>query len=152
MRRRCFVWILGLLIFAGCRGSKAPTTISLDFPHGEARLLVRRGRDAQLYYGALPTSCSVPQEVFDIDELFSQLQPRLHEVVPSEERPFDGPYGMVTLGFGSGDPESYLIYDAAYAVDLLNRACDHRARQTDPAEALFEQVCADLKALKTPCR
>lgn len=74
-------------------------SISLDFPHGAARLLVRRDGETHLFYGTLPASRIIAGDTFDIDELYDDLQNRIHKMVPAEKRPLGQPSGMVTIGF-----------------------------------------------------
>jgi len=113
----------GILLLVGCNTvSSAVTSVSLDFPHGETRLLVQRDGDTRLYYGELPAYKVVKNSTFDIDELFNQLQTRIHKVVPAEERPTGQPYGMVTFGFYDGSARDYLIYDKSFAEDLFTTA------------------------------
>ena len=134
---------VSVLFLAGCGGqAKTVTRISLDFPHGELRLLVRRDSETHLFYGALPTSRTIPSGVFDIDEVYTQLQPRLHKVVPSEVRPLGRPYGLATVEFSNGSSRDYLLYDDDFAGELFKKACQHKVDKTDSSEALFEQVCA----------
>ena len=112
-----------LLCLAGCSPPSNPvTTIVLDFPHGETRLLIRQDGETRLYYGALPQSQIVKPGLFDIDEIADQLQPRLSKVVPAEERPLGQPYGMVTLQLTDGSQQDYFIYDGAFAEALFQKA------------------------------
>jgi hypothetical protein len=113
----------GILLLVGCNTvSGSVTSVSLDFPHGETRLLVQRDGDTRLYYGELPAYKAVKNGTFDIDELFNQLQTRIHKVVPAEERPTGQPYGMVTFGFSDGSTRDHLIYDEPFAEDLFATA------------------------------
>jgi hypothetical protein len=139
------VWTVGLLALSGC-GTKVQsvTSIVLDFPHGEARILIQRDGGTHLFCGALPTSRTIPQGTFDIDDVYGQLETRLHRVVPAEQRPLGQPYGMVSIGFKNGDSRDYLIYDGEYAKALLGRACKNRVREEDSAAASFEEVCAGV--------
>jgi hypothetical protein len=121
------------------------TSISLDFPHGEARVLVQRDNGARLFYAALPTSRAIQRGTFDIDEVYDQLQTRIYEVVPAEERPLGQPYGMVTIWFRNGNSQDYLIYDEEYANTLLRRACSNRVEEDDSAAELFEGVCSNVQ-------
>lgn len=145
--RRCLVtiWLLGLLLLSSCSQDRAlPSTINLDFPHSELRLLVQRDDDALLFYGAHPMSREVPQGVFDIDVVLDQLQGRLREVVPSEDRPPGRSYGLVTIDFDNGASMDYLIYDGAYASVLFMKSCSNRVRQEDSATEIFERSCASV--------
>ena len=98
------------------------THISLDFPHGETRLVVRRDDTALLLYGALPRSQVVRRGTFDIDVVFQALQSRVHDVVPAERRPVGQAYGMVTFRFSDGSEQHHFIYDGAFAEALFQRA------------------------------
>jgi len=143
-----FILILitvSVLMISGCNtGTNPVTSIILDFPHGGLRLLVQRDGDIRLYYGALPTSQAVKNGIFDIDELFQQLQLRLHEVVPAEARPLGQPYGMATLEFSDGSERDYLIYDQAFAKELFKAACANSLEVEDSARKLFTAQCNDL--------
>lgn len=136
------ICIVGVLVLAGCSTrAKSVASISLDFPHGALRLLVQRDSDTRLFYGALPTSRVIPSDTFDIEELFTQLQSRLYEVVPAEERTLGQPYGMATIDFSDGSSDDYLLYDGDYAGELFKRACQHGVDEVSSSEALFEREC-----------
>ncbi|MBN1259232.1 MAG: hypothetical protein JXB35_00995 [Anaerolineae bacterium] len=141
----CMLGMVVILVLSGCipRAGQV-TSISLDFPHGEARVLIHRDRGAHLFYAALPTSQPIREGVFDIDAVYEQLQPRLHPVVPSEAQPPGQPYGMAMLGFPNGDDRSYLIYDEDYAMALLARACDNRIEDGEADTAVLDAVCVDI--------
>lgn len=114
---------LSFLSLVGCGApANAVTSIVMDFPHGETRLLIRRDGETRLFYAALPESQIVKPGLFDIDEIADQLQSRLFEVVPAEERPLGQPYGMVTLEFTDGSRQDYFIYDGAFAETLFQTA------------------------------
>jgi hypothetical protein len=143
-----FVWIFIILMTSGCSAKAGlVTSISLDFPHGGLRLLVKREGEARLFYAALPNSRDIAEGTFDIDELFDQLQPRLHKNVPAEARPLGQPYGMVSIDFKDGSSSDYLIYDEKFASELLQRACQHMLDETDSGTAIFEQECANLPGM-----
>jgi hypothetical protein len=116
--------------------------ISLDFPHGELRLLVDRDGPSQLFYAAAPLGREVIAGTFEIDTLRGQLTSRLLPVSAAETRPPGQVFGMVTLGFGGGDNEQYLIVDQAFAARLLTRACANLVDDRDAAGALVTSVCA----------
>jgi len=99
-------------------------SISIDFPHGETRLLVRRNGEAFLLYGALPQHQKVKNSTFDVDELYKQLQTRLHDNVPREKWPNPkSKAGMVTINFDNKVEKVYLIFDEAeFAERLFNKA------------------------------
>lgn len=105
----------------GCNAeTRSMESISIDFPHGETRLLVRRNGDAFLFYGAVPQSQKVKNGVFDIDELYKQLRTRLHNKVPREKWPNpDSRAGMVTVQFDSTAKKDYLIFDEAEFTERL---------------------------------
>jgi hypothetical protein len=140
-----FIWTVGALIINGCSTrARSVTSISLDFPHGGLRLLVQRDDEARLFYGALPASRSIPESTFDIDEIFDQLQPRLHKVVPAENRPLGQDYGIASIRFNDGSSKDYLIYDENYATDLFKKACQHSAAEENSSSSIFERECAAL--------
>ena len=93
--------------------------------------------------GVLPTYQTVKDGTFDIDELFQQLQTRLHEVLPAENRPLGQPYGIVTLDFSDGSEQDYLIYDQAFAEELFKVACEN-SLDDDSAGRIFALECANL--------
>jgi len=120
---RRLVLLLFLLVAAGCRKSDPSVDwITLDFPYGETRLHVERDGDARLFYGALPQSQGIDDDTFDIDTLYEELQTRIHEVVPAENRPLNQPFGSVAFGYTDGSSEEYLIYDGDYAEGLFEIA------------------------------
>lgn len=98
--------------------------ISIDFPHGETRLLVRRNGEALLFYGALAQHQKIKNSTFDVDELYKQLQTRLHDNVPREEWPNPkSKAGMVTINFNNKAKKDYLIFDEEeFAERLFNKA------------------------------
>jgi hypothetical protein len=136
---------IGVLILSGCNTDEnSVELISLDFPHGGLRLLVQRDRDARLFYAALPTARIVRQGTFDIDELYQQLQPRLHENMPAENRPIEQPYGVANLEFADGSERNYLIYDEAFAEALLKSACANIVGVEDTGKEIFTAQCEKL--------
>jgi len=133
------------MMLSGCNTDANPVTyIILDFPHGALRLLVQRDGDIRLFYGALPTYRTVKNGTFDIDELFQELQTRLHEVVPAEDRPIGQPYGMVTVEFSDGSRRDYLIYDQVFSEGLFKAACANSVDTEDFADRIFTVECANL--------
>lgn len=130
------------MVLAGCT-TKAER-ISLSFPYGELRLLVQRDSDTLLFYGALPQSRTIPSDIFDIDELFTQLQTRLHEMAPAEKRLPGQPYGAVTIWLSDGRSRDYMLYDGDYAGEIFKLACQHRVRQEDPSAAILDQACTTI--------
>ncbi|MFW2373290.1 MAG: hypothetical protein ACN4GM_09220 [Gammaproteobacteria bacterium] len=134
--------VSAVLVLAGCT-TKA-NRISLDFPQGELRLLVQRIGDTLLFYGALPKPQAIPSGIFDIDELFTQLQTRLHEVVSTEKRPLGQPYAAVTIWLNDGGSRAYILYDGDYAGEIFKQACQHRVREVASSAAIFEKACAAI--------
>jgi hypothetical protein len=114
---------LALVLAGGCSArANNVTSISLDFPHGATRLLVKRDREARLFYGALPQSQKIEPGTFDIDDLFNDLQDKLNPVLPAENRPLGAACGMVQFRFQDGSEKDYLIYDAVFAEKLFEIA------------------------------
>jgi len=109
----CYVFIVCLLTLAGCREDpSAVESISIDFPHGETRLIVWKDGNASLFYGALPQSKTIKTEVFDITKLYQQLKPRLHPNVPREDWPNPQSIaGMVQVKIKDKGKSAYLIFD-----------------------------------------
>jgi hypothetical protein len=136
--------LLALLASSGCRrDSNRVTHISLDFPHGELRLVLHRDDGARLTYGALPAFQAVKDGTFDIDRLYEQLQTRINPVVPSEEMPGGGPAGMVSLNFADGSSSDHLIYDAAFAQELFTAACENLVLDGDFVQEVVVGACAE---------
>jgi hypothetical protein len=144
-----FLWTLTILALAGCSTrANAVTSISLDFPNGGLRLLVQRDGDPHLFYGELPTFWSIRKGIFNIDELFSQLQSRLHENAPAEGRLAGQPFGMVAIQLRDGSSREYLIYDEEFTGQLLKKVCLNRLpnqEENGSSEALFERECANIR-------
>jgi hypothetical protein len=120
------------------------TGIIVDFPHGELRLLVRREGKTRLFYGALPRHRTVQSNIFNIEDLFQQLQPRLHDNVPAENRPLGQPYGMATIEFSNGSEQDYLIYDETFAVELFQVACANLVEDEEFGSEIVIAVCAKI--------
>ncbi len=122
----CFFFLMTLFFLqTGCNEKTSSIkSISIDFPHGETRLLVRRNGEAFLLYGALPQHQKVKNSTFDVDELYKQLQTRLHDNVPREKWPNPkSKAGMVTINFDNKVEKVYLIFDEAeFAERLFNKA------------------------------
>lgn len=122
---RCVLVIfLALLTSAGDDlGSRSITVISMDFPHGETSLVVKRNGEAFLYYGGRPQGAVIKRGTFNIDRLYRQLRRRLHPVVAAEERPNPtAKYGMVTIFYKNKSEKSYLIYDRKFAESVFEKA------------------------------
>jgi hypothetical protein len=120
--------------------------ISLDFPHGELRLLVDRDGPSQLFYAAAPFGREVAAGTFNIDALRRQLTSRLQPVSAAETRPPGQVFGTVTLGFGRGRNEEYLIVDRAFAEGLLTRACANLVDDKASTDTLVPSACARLRS------
>ncbi len=104
-------------------GFGSVTSVSIDFPHGETRLLVQRGGEARLFYGALPQHRIVKKGTFDVDDVYRQLRSRLHDNVPREEWPDPkATAGMVTISFADKTKKDYLIFDGDFAQLLFEEA------------------------------
>jgi|GEM_PF-2691907 len=117
------LWIVAVLLLAGCgQKDRSLIGISLDFPYGETRLLVQRDGEAYLFYGELPQSQVVKKDTFDIDRLFDQLQTRVKENAPAEDRPLGQPFGSVSFHYEDGNSQEYLIYDGSFAEELFETA------------------------------
>jgi hypothetical protein len=75
---RSAVFTFGVLVALAVSGCQPETetaeSISLDFPNGETRLLVRRRGEARLFYAALPESLMLKSGVLDFDVLVGQLK------------------------------------------------------------------------------
>jgi hypothetical protein len=138
--------IVGALMLSGCNTDvRSVTWMTLDFPHGALRLVIQRDSDIRLFYGALPAYQAVKNGTFDIDEVFHQLQTRLHDVVPAENRPIGQPYGMATLEFSDGSKQDYLIYDGVFAEELFKVACANIVvEDEDFAGKILATECANL--------
>ena len=81
-----FLGVLILLMTGECgANANQVTSMIMDFPHGETRLLVNRDGTAYLFYGALPQHEVVRPNTFELDELFSELQDKIHPNAPMEE-------------------------------------------------------------------
>ena len=133
------------LIVSACDTEPSPVTaIIVDFPHGALRLLVQRDGETRLFYGALPTHRAVKSDTFNIDDLFRQLQPRLHDNVSAENRPIGQPYGMVTIEFNDGSGQDYLIYDEAFAAELFQTACANLLEEEMFRDEVVTTACAKI--------
>ncbi len=125
-KRINFIALMILLItgIVGCKEDRNPIeSISIDYPHGETRLLVERSGEAFLYYGALPSFQKVRSGTFDTEILYKQLETRLHDNVPREE--WSNPRataGMVIIAYQDQSEEDYLIFDEQYAEQLFREA------------------------------
>jgi hypothetical protein len=107
----------------GCEKEQSPIeSISIDFPHGETRLLVTSNGEAFLYYGALPSYQKVRSGTFDIEILYKQLETRLHDNVPREEWSNPGATaGMAIIAFKDQSEKTYLIFDRHFAEQLFKK-------------------------------
>jgi hypothetical protein len=120
-----FIALMALLILGiGClESSDSIESISMDFPHGETRLLVQRDGEAFLFYGALPSHQKIGKGTFDLDKLYKQLKSHLHENVPREKWPNPkSKAGMVTIRFQNKSQKDYLIFDEDLAKLILDKA------------------------------
>lgn len=133
------------LILSACEtDTTLMTRIIVDFPHGALRLLVQRDGETRLFYGALPNHRTVQSNTFNIDDLFQQLQPRLHDNVPAENRPLGQPYGMATIEFSDGSEQDYLIYDKPFAVELFQAACANLAEDEEFGAEIVTAECVKI--------
>ena len=138
------ITLCALKISACNTDTSVVTRIIVDFPHGALRLHVQRDGDTHLFYGASPTNRPVQRNTFDIDDLFQQLQSRLHDNVPAENRPIGQPYGMVTIEFSDSSKRDYLIYDENFAVRLIKIACANLAHDEEFSGEIVNAACAKV--------
>ena len=125
-----FIALMVLLILGiGCNeSSESIESISMDFPHGETRLLVQRDGEAFLFYGALPSYQKIKKGTFDLDQLYKQLQVHLHENGPRENWPDPkAKAGMVTIRFKNKSQKDYLIFDEDLAKSIFDKARQNAA-------------------------
>jgi hypothetical protein len=139
------IMLWALMVSACNTADPLVTRIIVDFPRGALRLLVQRDGDSRLFYGALPTYRAIQNSPFNIDDLFDQLRPRLHDVLPAEDRPLGQPYGMATIEVSDGSKQDYLIYDEMFALELFKTACTNLAQEEDVGEEIFSAECAKLE-------
>ncbi len=144
LRPRFGLIVLGLTAVLALAACQAETdrveSVSLDFPYGESRLLVRREGNARLFYGALPQSLTVREGTFDINRLMTDLRPRLQEVVTGN-RVAGRPFGTASLTFEDGSARDYFLYDGAFAEGLFVTACRNVSTGEENPPQLFEMVC-----------
>lgn len=141
------ITLCALIVSACDTNSASVTGIIVDFPHGALRLLVQRDGDTRLYYGAHFTHRVVQSSAFNIDDLFQQLQPRLHDNVPAENRPIIGqPYGMATIEFSDGSEQDYLIYDESFALELFQAACANLVEDAEFDSEIVAAECAKIRS------
>jgi hypothetical protein len=142
LRRSAIMVLLFFLVpLSACQpDSGAVEDVSLDFPYGEARLLVRRGGTARIFYAQLPESLLVKDGVFGFDALMEQLQPRLFEVVTGD-RVAGRPFGTATLAYADGSTRDYFFYDSDYAETLFVTACRNLAAGEERKASVFKMVC-----------
>ena len=124
-RTSLIILTLCCLLLEGCSiNSPVIESISIDFPHGETRLAVWKNGEAALFYGARPQHEIVRAGVFNVQELYKQLQPRLNPNVPREDWPNpSSTAGMVQIRFKEQDKIDYLIFDEkAFVEELFSKA------------------------------
>jgi hypothetical protein len=123
LRALLLLGAMALFLASGCNArANSVTSVSIDFPHGATRLLVKRDGRAYLFYGELPQHQEIEPGTFDIDDLFIDLQGKLNPVLPAENRPLGAAVGMVQFRFQDGSQKDYLIYDADFAKSLFAMA------------------------------
>ncbi|MGB7538053.1 MAG: hypothetical protein WBM17_05910 [Anaerolineales bacterium] len=106
-------------------------------------MTVFRGGEAHLAYGALPEWLTVKPGVFDLDELAGELQSRLRDAVPAEERPAGQPFGMVSYRYRDGGSRDYFHYDGEFAEGLFVTACKNVLEGSENTALLLKMVCRD---------
>jgi hypothetical protein len=135
--------IVMALAVSGCQPeTETAESISLDYPYGETRLLVRRGGEARLFYAALPESLMLKSGVFDFDVLMGQLEPRLHDVVTGD-LVAGRPFGIVTVNYRNRSSGDYFLYDGEFAEALFLTACLNLSSDTQKQSLLYEMICKD---------
>lgn len=113
------------LLLAGCSiNSRVIESISIDFPHGETRLVVWKNGEAALFYGARPQHETVRAGIFNVQDLYKQLQPRLNRNTPREEWPNpNATPGMVQIRFKDNGNRDFLIFnEKELAEELFKKA------------------------------
>jgi len=131
-RRINFIFLTALLtVCIGClESSDSIESLSMDFPHGETRLLVQRDGEAFLFYGALPSYQEIGRGTFDLDELYKQLKSHLRENVPRENWPDPkSKAGMVSISFKNKSKKDYLIFNEGLAKIIFDKAKGNIVRQ-----------------------
>jgi hypothetical protein len=110
---KLFSFLAMLFIITGCnKNDNSIERIIMDYPHGESRLLVERDGETLLFYGAGSSIKKVKDGTINIDELYKQLQERLHENIPRENWPDPASTaGMVTIQYKDNTEQDYLIFD-----------------------------------------
>jgi hypothetical protein len=139
------LFVTALHVGAVAQAPSPVRRISLDFPHGELRLLVDRDGPSQLFYAAAPFGREVVAGTFDIDTLRGPLTSRLLPVTAAETHPVGQLFGTVSLWFAPGKTDEYLIADQAFAEGLLQRACANLTPDTASSGALVASACARLR-------
>ena len=116
-------FLLGLSLLTVSCNAASIKTISMDYPHGTDRLLVRASGETMLFYGALMGK-SIKPGIFTVDELYNKLKGRLHKNAPTETWPNPlSTAGMVQIGFSDGTQKDYLIFDEEeFAEGIFKRA------------------------------
>jgi hypothetical protein len=146
MRHSSAVFACALVIALAVSGCQPKTetaeSISLDYPYGETRLLVRRGGETRLFYAALPESLLLKSDVFDFDTLMGQLKPRLHDVVTGD-LVAGRPFGIVTVNYRNRSSGDYFLYDGEFAEALFLTACLNLSSDTQKQSLLYEMICKD---------
>ena len=145
LKPRFGIVVLGLTAVVALAACQTETerveSVSLDFPYGESRLVLRREGNARLFFAALPESLIVREGTFDIDRLMTDLRPRLQEVVTGD-RVAGRPFGTVSLTFEDGSPRDYFLYDGEFAEGLFVTACRNVASGGE-VSPLYAMVCQD---------
>jgi hypothetical protein len=141
---RSAVFTFGVLVALAVSGCQPETetaeSISLDFPNGETRLLVRRRGEARLFYAALPESLMLKSAVFDFDVLVGQLKPRLHDVVTGD-LVAGRPFGIVTVDYRNRSSGDYFLYDGEFAEGLFLTACLSLSSDAQKHSLRYEVIC-----------
>lgn len=136
---------VAVVLLAACRTNANPVAvIVLSYPSGELSLRVGRDQASRLTYGELPEGLTIERGVFDLDELYGQLQGKLNEVVPSEKVPAGKTIGTVSFVFADGSQESYFIYDEAFSFQLLANACSHADFNETLNSDIYQTACSKL--------
>ena len=110
---RIVIITLCCLLPGGCSlNSRLIESISIDFPHGETRLVVWKNGEAALFYGARPQHEVVKTGVFNVQDIYKQLRQRLNPNVPREDWPDPkATAGMVQIRLKNKRESAYLIFD-----------------------------------------
>lgn len=128
----CLVLLILLFLEAGCNGHYGSIEfISLAYPDGETRLSVWKNGEATLSYGAL-FGKEIRNGTFHTEDLYKQLQPRLHRNTPRENWPDPkAEHGMVQVRFEDGKERDYLIFnEQVFAEKLFSKARENMIGKT----------------------